>query len=351
MTDTLFSKVRQPVVFGSPLCGACGAIFVAGAVLSLVACQSPPEARGFGPSAPDSPKPTRPALPPQSVEAARVRRDDARLENCVTRLQSLDVGERLEAVWALKEMGASARPAVAELLVALEDEDDNVRSAVVWALPEIERDPDSVGSQLWQAAANDRSRQVRARAVRSLAKLGPAAIPIILSTLSNGEERVRAIASHILREIAARTEEGATRLANGLAAADPSTRKTIAWSLWELGDRAGPATHQLVGALADEQEEVRYYCIRALGKIGSNALPSLLVALTDDNLRVRSGAALALGRMGTTARSAAPQLRALLSDSAVEVRDAARRALSQIEGETAALPASPYFPCVAAASA
>jgi HEAT repeat protein len=61
--------------------------------------------------------------------------------------------------------------------------------------------------------------------------------------------------------------------------------------------------------------------------------------LEDDDARVRTEAARALGRIGAPARVAIPQLIARLSDDSARVRALAARALGHIPGAEGARPA------------
>jgi HEAT repeat protein len=77
----------------------------------------------------------------------------------------------------------------------------------------------------------------------------------------------------------------------------------------------------------------------SLARIGDQALPVLIAALSDPDPAVRSNAAKAIARLGEAAAQAVPALIAALSDSDRSVRSNAARALGQIG--TAAAPAIP----------
>lgn len=68
----------------------------------------------------------------------------------------------------------------------------------------------------------------------------------------------------------------------------------------------------------------------ALGRIGSAAVPDLILALENHDSAVRLKATNVLGRMGPDAAAAVPSLVKLLEDADPEVRKAATRTLGQI---------------------
>ncbi len=84
---------------------------------------------------------------------------------------------------------------------------------------------------------------------------------------------------------------------------------------------------------------IKETAVDALGRIGENAVPTLITTLNDANPRVRAEAARALARIGPEAKEAVPALIARLDDPDEEVRQASARALGQVG--PAAAPAVP----------
>jgi HEAT repeat protein len=148
---------------------------------------------------------------------------------------------------------------------------------------------------------------------------------------------------------------------------DPVTRGTSAVQLARLGDRAEPAIPFLVAMLADSAklewevaetdrpfdsvEEAKrrlrgFYkdketspgreAARALMRLCSSAIPSLLDALKDPEPHARKNAAEALG--GIRDRKATEPLIALLKDEDKEVRGQAAKSLGRLQGPAAAEP-------------
>jgi CubicO group peptidase (beta-lactamase class C family) len=85
-----------------------------------------------------------------------------------------------------------------------------------------------------------------------------------------------------------------------------------------------------VAVLGDRDPGVRWASAIALGKMGGEAVPSLVRALEDQHAIVRAGAALALGKIGPNAKGAVPSLMNLLKDKSPAVREKAAGALGEI---------------------
>ena len=84
----------------------------------------------------------------------------------------------------------------------------------------------------------------------------------------------------------------------------------------------------LIGALQDEDSNVRSNATLALGEMGKDAVPALSQALQDQDAKVRKGVAIALGKIG---KDAVPALiQALQNDYNVSVRRRAAWALGKI---------------------
>ena len=83
--------------------------------------------------------------------------------------------------------------------------------------------------------------------------------------------------------------------------------------------------------MADEEREVRYGAVHALGNLGRDAVPILLEAITDDDLSIRRRACLSLGEVGPGATGATDALVAALNDSDIAVQWAAAQALGSVD--------------------
>jgi HEAT repeat protein len=146
-------------------------------------------------------------------------------------------------------------------------------------------------------------------------------------------------------------EATARRLAReGLFDPDVRARRAAAEALEGMGDVLAPYIPELVRALCDRDEIVRWLAARALGELAPRqprvVLRGLVPRLGDEDLDVRIGAANAIGRYGDAARPAVPALAAFVSRGDVEARVAVLQALEAIGTD-----ASPALPAVARALA
>jgi HEAT repeat protein len=170
------------------------------------------------------------------------------LQQMVTNLAASTSDDRISAIRNLKGMGRSAKVAIPDLLIALQDEAWQVRYEAVRAISEIGAEPEISISALVEAL-NDEDRRVSGEAVAILGKMGTAAIPTLAQALQHD-------CAHI--------------------------RSSAAWTLAELGSAAKPLVPVLAEALADPDWQVRWVAAYALGSIGADAsyaVPALLQAL------------------------------------------------------------------------
>jgi HEAT repeat protein len=105
--------------------------------------------------------------------------------------------------------------------------------------------------------------------------------------------------------------------------------------LMELRERLEPVEETAIipvgGFPSFERWGIRETAADALARIGPDAVPSLVEALTrNPNPEVRAQAAMALARMGPEAAAAVPELQQALYDPDETVRVSAARALGQI---------------------
>src|SRR5262249_5198544 len=100
---------------------------------------------------------------------------------------------------------------------------------------------------------------------------------------------------------------------------EPAQQEAVG-ALSRLGQAAVP---ELIGALNDDDWQVRNQAAVVLGAIGPEAkaaVPALIDVLQDDDKYFRSHGAVALGQIGREARVAVPALRKALKDPEEDVR-------------------------------
>jgi HEAT repeat protein len=236
-----------------------------------------------------------------------------------------DRGESGAWYWVVKrdwnkvsKLGATA---VAPLIFALEDEEQDVRCASAEALGEI-GDPQAV--QPLVTALRDKTPEVRAAAAKALGQIGdPQAVnPLVAILDEDGDELARqAVAGALLKIgepaviplIAALKKKPARGIAARVLGAigDPRAvdpliavlrdnvfwqRQVTAEALGEIGDPR--AVDPLIALLKDEHQQVRQAAADALVKVGESGVDRLIAELQDQDKNVNSAAIRALDRIG-----------------------------------------------------
>ncbi len=206
---------------------------------------------------------------------------------------------RREAAYQLSKLGPAAKAAMPALIKALDDPDKQVWTSALGVLA-------GLGSEAQEAipalilhldtrkAPSMRQRDVRQSFLRiafTLTRIGPAAIPPLITTLQSDDAGARAAAAR---------------------------------ALGGMGATAHDAIPALIGNLNHREQPVRSEAADALGLIGREAVPALGAALGNGDAAVRAGAALALAQIGRDAQSLAAKV---AETTAKETDPAARAAL------------------------
>ncbi|MEM6835244.1 MAG: HEAT repeat domain-containing protein [Cyanobacteria bacterium P01_C01_bin.120] len=248
-------------------------------------------------------------------------------------LQDPDPDVRLNAVWALGEIGSEE--AIAALIDILHDSDPNVRSNAVLALGEI-------GSEEAVAplidALQDPDLFVRWSAAEALGEIGSEeAGAALIDVFQNSDSGVVNAAAYALGEID--SEEAIPPLINALQDPDLFVRRSAAEALGEIGSEEAVAP--LINALQDPDFNVSRSAAQALREIGSEeAVRALINALQDPDsfLRVTDIWSGAGYFSSTRLENAIPPLIKALQDSDSELRRIAAEALGAIGSGSAISP-------------
>jgi HEAT repeat protein len=179
--------------------------------------------------------------------------------------------------------------------------------------------------------------------VRQLGQFPAALAPTIQSNTGQpmpAEQRREAIYLR-LRVLA---EAAVPALQSGLTDTDVQLRRNVALYLgFEGGNYAKhaaapldlkPFLSQLVLALRDEDQRVKELAAQALQHLGSDAaiaVPELVRLLVDPSEGLRNSACIGLAGIGPAARDALPALRRALADPSNDVRRFAQRAIDRID--------------------
>jgi HEAT repeat protein len=280
-----------------------------------------------------------------------------------------DAGLRAAAADCLAGMGPRAAAAGPDLIKALADANPAVRKAAAFAVGTVCTTQDS--APVLMKALQDPQWEVRAMAVLGLGRpdAGPEAVAAILESLKDQWYDVRLRAAAALGAIGPGNEAAtaalvamaaggdpdsqvrrsavdalhkfgggkgvAQALAKALKDADTHVRVIAASSLARIGPPAREATGALLDAARDEESDVRFSVMLALGAMGAEkgVVPTLVKALRDDVASVRERAGLALERIGGPAAEALPALEKALKDESEAVRKQAASAIGKIRQE------------------
>ena len=286
------------------------------------------------------------ALPeyPEAAQAlVRIAPDDPRvkaalLKNFTAQAERpfAQVGDRLCLARVLRRYGPLPSSAVSAFAADLASPDNDRR--VTTALAVLEVAPadtramqvlaDALGQHLSGCVWDD-------EAAETLSHLGRRArplIPALCEDLKDGDEVIRIRAAERFAALGRDAEPALTNLIDALNASEMHSqfRPMILQVLAGIGR---PAVRPLVAALKDEDVRVRSGAAEALGKIGpdaAEAAPALVDALKDPRPDVRAAAAAALASVGAEDTNIAAVFSPLLNDEYHRVRERARLALDKL---------------------
>ncbi len=222
--------------------------------------------------------------------------------------------------------------AVDALLASLEDEEPEVRRAILIALGNI-RDVRATACII-EVMKFDAEREIRTEAAHVLGVLqGAGAVAALSETLKNDMERtVRAAAAAALGMIG--DAHAVDPLMNSSHEDEQSVCVAAIEALGVIGD--SKAVDTLIGFMTDVRKEVRQTSAESLGKIrNARALNVLCDALNDCEPEVSLAAAVAIGAIGE--REPVGRLIDMLQSEAVNPRHGAATALG-ILGDKRAVP-------------
>jgi HEAT repeat protein len=286
-------------------------------------------------------------------------------------LEGEDDSVRFNAVEALEAFGHQAQAAVPALVRVVKNEQGNAWKAAD-ALGAI--DAQGVGTPALIEALGSRDPTMRRFAAYGLSRIGrkaAAAEKALHDRLSDSDPGARIAAAAAHWSVSGKSDEAMAVLRPILRATDNwHTRMWAADAVAEIGPAAKVAVPELIECLTSDTQYVVTSSTKALGKIGpdaASAIPALIEQLENsDNEYIRvciaralwhinrsekalpvlqdalkhsddwmsiSQAAEAIGEMGALGNSSAPLLGPLLKHSESLVREAAAKALTQLEAK------------------
>ncbi len=252
------------------------------------------------------------------------------------KLQQLKSSKPEVRAEAAQNLGTAKQgKAVPSLIRNLDDDDPQVRMAVIEALAAIGHPASaeplaSALANLPKAAkkrSSNRSTEVAEyeSLTKALTAIGPPAVKPLLQLLGSQDKEPRRWAAYALGIL--KESQAVDPLAGMLEDSRSEVRKTAALALGEISDPS--ALKALVKALGNRDQETRRAAADALGAIGSgSAIDALATATGDQSELVQLGAIGALAKIGGLAAAAC--LRSATTGPRKTVCDAAEAALKSM---------------------
>ncbi len=233
-------------------------------------------------------------------------------------------------VGLLGEIGPDAGIAIAELSGLLQRHGDvEVQLATVTALWRIENRADRVLPAMLDLLKNNDA-EVRCETLQTLGQMRPVAgkaLPAILQAFSDTDSSVRSEAISLVTSLALppRDMVGDKEDIYGFQEFEASLKNLLAKS---------DVVPRLLLILRDESKVERSEVAKLLALLAPNSpevLDGLIAALKDRTSTVRASVVISMGKMGVAAKTAVPALTLMLNDRSKHVREAAVKALKQID--------------------
>ena len=218
-------------------------------------------------------------------------RDKARIERLCRELGHGDKGKRWKAAEALVNEGEKATGPLWQILRGEWLEGKKMAAYILGKIPA------ASSAEALSIGLADKDKDVRWKAAVSMVQIGAPALPAL---------RKQVQAKSVL------------------------ARQCAAWALGELRD--AEAIPLLVGAMGDENDEVRWKATISLKQIGDSSLPGLVITVHTGSDTARQAAVWAIGELGTPAAHKA--LDSLTRDPDPVVRAKTAVAAANIGGET-----------------
>ncbi|MBD3344042.1 MAG: hypothetical protein GF401_03160 [Chitinivibrionales bacterium] len=174
------------------------------------------------------------------------------------------------------------------------------------------------------------------RAIGRKGKRGYKAIPQVVHIVQrHPDSELRQLAIRTLGKIGSEDRNEATRvLCNCIFEPDVEIRRMALVALGDITPFPMGAFPPLIEAMGDKDSIVSKMAMTLLLDYVPHCNHALKNALADQEPKIRSMAALALGHIGYDARFAVPKLKDALDDENPEVREKAREAIDKISAQT-----------------
>lgn len=240
---------------------------------------------------------------------------------------------RAHAAQSLGEIGKPALPAVPSLVGAVADDEAIVRREAIDALRKLRPGP-KVTVPLMAKVLSGSDDAARIRAVAALAEAGKDAVPALVEALNH--EQARYWACLVISEIGPDAKEAVPALVKTLSDEMPDVRREAILALAAIGKGASPAVPQLVAALESRTDRVpATYALGMIGQVPDAAVAKIRENAKAEDFRVSTVSHWALAKLNPTdqeeVRAAVSRLAAALKNKDAQVREAAARALADLD--------------------
>jgi HEAT repeat protein len=248
----------------------------------------------------------------------------AEIGKWIEQMGASDREQRREASYQLLQLGPAAKPALAELIKALDDPDKQVWSNSISAIAAIGPGAVDAVPKLLEAMESRRGRnfgrrdrsQGLVRAAYALTRIGDGAKPQLFAALKSDDTGLRTGAAKALGGMGAAAKDAIPALIENLGHSDPDLRSEVVEALGLIGPEA---VAPLADSLGWPDARLREGSARALASIGPAAAPSgpkLLERLDKDSeSSVRIAVLSALPKVGLPQEKVVPPLVAALKSN------------------------------------
>ena len=203
------------------------------------------------------------------------------------------------------------------LIKALSDEQNSVRYAAAFAVGRIGA-KEATGELTKNLDSKDHF--LRMVSAWSLAKLKPNdkvamdhAITLLVDSLKDNDHHVRSAAARGLQELELPSDTLVEAFSSLMADKDPEVRGNVVDALSTLGVKALP---KLIKALEnDEMQSLAVAVIHRLGPQAKDAVPALILELSDPDPAYRQEVEYALAAIGPESKAATPELLKHMTDA------------------------------------
>lgn len=183
-------------------------------------------------------------------------------------------------------LGAAGEDGVQALIAMLQDPAEDIRTAALWGLREVEGPHEGVRGALLTLLQDDDG-AVRARAAELLGDHGAASISELLKLLSDKDARVRKAAAASLADLGVEPKDALAPMLALLAGDDESAAGAAAASIASFGAEGAPALPVLIRLLPERRSYALVQFREAIVTLAAHDLDAVLDGWADANADLR----------------------------------------------------------------